>query len=145
MDHLAVDLANTALRSPDPLQTPTGAALWWASLARHAGLGIAAGKPRFDPALAAALRRLRAAVLEALSGEPLELRFTGTSADAVLFPIAHAAVGLLRGSRSGRVKRCRAGTCGAFFLDETKNGSRRWCSLRCMERARAPRRRTIAK
>jgi predicted RNA-binding Zn ribbon-like protein len=103
-----------------------------------------AGKPRFDAALAAELRHLRTALEAALDGaEATPLRFTGTAADQVLFALAHAAAALLASERRSRLKRCARLACGAVFLDETKNGSRRWCSLRCMERARAPRRRTI--
>lgn len=148
MDRLTVSLLNTGLAKPDPLETPLGAALWWASIRdAAAGLPLQAGlKPRFDPVLAGELRAFRNALAEMLAGgEPLAVRFTGTPADGVLFPIAHAAAVLLAGERRHRVKRCVRPECRAYYLDESKNASRRWCSLRCMERARAPRRRTIAR
>lgn len=145
MDRIAISLLNTAREHPDPLETPLGAARWWASVSEAASaLALRpVGKPRFDAALTAELRHLRAALEAALDGaEGLGPRFTGTASDQVLFTAAHAAAALLAERRS-RLKRCARQACGAVFLDETKNGSRRWCSLRCMERARAPRRRTI--
>jgi predicted RNA-binding Zn ribbon-like protein len=146
MDHLAISLLNTARQAPDPLASALGAARWWASVQDAASaLPLRpGGKPRFGAALAAELRHLRDGLEAALegAGEP-ELRFTGTAADQVLFAVAHAAAALLASERRSRLKRCVRQPCSALFLDETKNGSRRWCSLRCMERARAPRRRTI--
>ena len=146
MDRLAISLLNTARENPDPLETPLGAARWWAS-AGEAASALAlrpAGKPRFDAALTAELRHLRAALEAALDGaEGCGPRFMGTASDQVLFAVAHAAAALLGSERRSRLKRCARQACAAVFLDETKNGSRRWCSLRCMERARAPRRRTI--
>lgn len=41
--------------------------------------------------------------------------------------LAEAAATLLSSSRWERVKRCPR--CGWFFLDTSKNGSRRWCSM----------------
>lgn len=146
MDHLALSLLNTARQTPDPLETPLGAARWWSLAAQDtAALGLRiAGKPRFDAAMTEALRLLRAAVADALDGKEAAMRFTGTDRDGILLPIAHAAFGLLGAGVCRRLKTCAHAPCGLRYLDETKNGSRRWCSLRCMERARAPRRRTIA-
>lgn len=146
MDHLAVSLLNTGRQKPDPLETPLGAARWWSVAAQEtAALPLRiAGKPRFDAALTEALRSLRAALARALEGKEAAMRFTGTDRDAILLPVVHAALGLLGGSASLRLKTCALASCGLRYLDETKNGSRRWCSMRCMERARAPRRRTIA-
>jgi predicted RNA-binding Zn ribbon-like protein len=48
---------------------------------------------------------------------------------------AHQVDDLLTGVRLGRVKAC--GGCRYLFLDETKNGSRRWCSMaECGTRAK---------
>ena len=44
-----------------------------------------------------------------------------------LWPIAVAAVDLLRSERLGRLKMC--GNCRWLFLDRSRNGSRRWCSM----------------
>ena len=47
--------------------------------------------------------------------------------DGLLWPIVHAAAMLLTGGPLERIKEC--GGCRYLFLDETKNGSRRWCSM----------------
>jgi predicted RNA-binding Zn ribbon-like protein len=44
-----------------------------------------------------------------------------------LWPVADAAYRLLTGPETGRLKRCVA--CPWLFLDRSKNGSRRWCSM----------------
>jgi predicted RNA-binding Zn ribbon-like protein len=41
--------------------------------------------------------------------------------------VVHAAVELLTAGRLDRVKGC--GTCRFLFLDESRNRSRRWCSM----------------
>jgi predicted RNA-binding Zn ribbon-like protein len=45
----------------------------------------------------------------------------------VLWPVAHAAVELLTSPNVKRVKKC--GGCPWLFVDSSKNGSRRWCSM----------------
>ena len=47
--------------------------------------------------------------------------------DGLRWPIVHAAATLLTEGPLERVKAC--GGCRYLFLDETKNGSRRWCSM----------------
>jgi predicted RNA-binding Zn ribbon-like protein len=42
--------------------------------------------------------------------------------------IAQAAVELLVGDRLGRVKECQGRHCGWLFLDQSRNGQRRWCA-----------------
>lgn len=129
----------------------------------------APAKPRFDLALAKELRTLQAAAAETLAaisraGVPPEssvavingalargtLQLNGTppvlkyavadGAGVVLLPLAHAISSLLAGDLR-RLRRCADDSCAAYFWDNTKNRSRRWCRLACMERVRAPRRR----
>lgn len=142
MDRLLIALLNTRFENPDALETPLGAARWWSG----AGVPVP-GKPRFDAALCAALRSVRAALDANLSGKPAPLptTFRGDASDGILFEVLHAARTTISAGGLGRTRRCGSQTCGRYFLDQTKNGSRRWCSLRCMERARAPRRRTISR
>ena len=45
----------------------------------------------------------------------------------VLWPVAHAAIGLLTSGRLGRLKLCAG--CHWLFLDASKNRSRRWCTM----------------
>jgi len=129
-----------------------------------------AAKPRFNSSLVASVIQLREAIREAfeeasigralpsgalealnkvlrrtapqlvLSGSLLRLQYVGDQAsDAVLGPLAHSALELLL-ECPNRIRRCAAARCDALFLDPTKNRSRRWCSTKCLERARAPRR-----
>ena len=51
--------------------------------------------------------------------------------DRVAWEAARSAVELLREEELGRVRRCPGpdGGCGWLFYDESKNGSRRWCSM----------------
>ncbi len=53
--------------------------------------------------------------------------WTGRHPDRPLWPIAVAAIDLLRSDRLGRLKRCA--NCNWLFLDRSRNGSRRWCSM----------------
>jgi predicted RNA-binding Zn ribbon-like protein len=51
----------------------------------------------------------------------------GSALAGPLWPIVHAAVELLGSDRLNRIKRCAG--CSFLFVDESKNGSRRWCSM----------------
>jgi predicted RNA-binding Zn ribbon-like protein len=56
----------------------------------------------------------------------------------LLVPIAEAAADLLCHADPGRVRRCAHPACVLYFLDGTKNGTRRWCDMRtCGNRANA--------
>ena len=50
--------------------------------------------------------------------------------DRVLWEVARAASRLLTSPRLQRVRPCAASTCGWWFLDDTKNASRRWCDMK---------------
>lgn len=82
--------------------------------------------------------------LEALASDAadaaraVELRLTGDRLDRVIpaeiagvatlrWRIVEAAIALLASDDLGRVGACP--TCGWFFLDTTRNRSRRWCSM----------------
>jgi predicted RNA-binding Zn ribbon-like protein len=56
------------------------------------------------------------------------LTWAPTEPAAPLWPVADAAYRLLTGRELGRLKRCVG--CPWLFLDRSKNGSRRWCSMR---------------
>lgn len=47
--------------------------------------------------------------------------------DTVLWPVAHAAGRLLQSDQLPRIKQCAA--CPWLFLDQSKNRSRRWCTM----------------
>jgi predicted RNA-binding Zn ribbon-like protein len=63
-------------------------------------------------------------------------------ASSVRHLAASAATELLRSDRLGRLKQCPGDHCGWLFLDATKRGNRRWCSMReCGQDAKTARRR----
>jgi predicted RNA-binding Zn ribbon-like protein len=49
--------------------------------------------------------------------------------DRVLWEIARAAGRLVVSPRLARVRACAASDCGWWFVDDTKNRSRRWCDM----------------
>jgi predicted RNA-binding Zn ribbon-like protein len=61
----------------------------------------------------------------------------------MLWPVALSAAELLAGGHPAPVKRCgmwEASGCSWLFVDESRNGSRRWCSMKdCGNRAKARR------
>ena len=82
----------------------------------------------------------------------LELREDGTFARAfvpvgdafagLLIPVVESAADALILGELHRVRRCADPRCGRVFLDETKNGRRRWCDMAtCGNRAKAARHR----
>ena len=165
---VAVAFLNAGSAFGDPA---AAAQWWAAVHREAAGaLPLQAGsKPRFDSALAEELRALQAASTQALDGvsngrRPPESSLATVSralargtmgldgarpgltyavadgAGSVLLPLAYAISSLLAADLR-RLRRCADEQCAAYFWDNTKNRSRRWCRLACMERVRAPRRR----
>jgi len=59
----------------------------------------------------------------------------------ILWPVARAAANLLASEQVNRVRVCEDDRgCGYLFIDQSKNGSRRWCSMEsCGNRAKARR------
>ena len=51
----------------------------------------------------------------------------GDAFDLMLWPITHSAVELLTSDGLKRLKQC--GRCDWLFLDRSRNGRRRWCSM----------------
>jgi predicted RNA-binding Zn ribbon-like protein len=104
-----------------------------------AGAAIAA-KGRPDEAALAIIRDHAARSLAAasLGGAPAGLVFARD--DAIVGPLAWAALDLLRGGELHRLKQCPPADCHWLFLDRSKNGSRRWCDMAaCGNRAKARR------
>lgn len=59
---------------------------------------------------------------------------------ALLAPVLWSAGDLLSGPRLDRVRRCANPECGWLFLDDSRAGKRRWCSMQsCGNRAKARR------
>jgi predicted RNA-binding Zn ribbon-like protein len=63
--------------------------------------------------------------------------------EVVLWPVAKDAADLLASEKASRVRMCEMSQeheCSWVFLDETKNGKKRWCSMQtCGNRAKARR------
>jgi len=62
-----------------------------------------------------------------LSGSPPAPAWPYDALEAPLWPIAEAAYRLLTDPARARLKRCAG--CPWLFLDRSRNGSRRWCSM----------------
>jgi predicted RNA-binding Zn ribbon-like protein len=64
-------------------------------------------------------------------GESLQWCYGGgEDLDRVLWEIARTASRLLTSPRLSRVRACAAESCGWWFLDDSKNASRRWCDMK---------------
>jgi predicted RNA-binding Zn ribbon-like protein len=64
----------------------------------------------------------------------------GVSLERMLWPIAHSAAELLTSPDVQKVRECEAGNCYWLFLDNSRNRSRRWCSMSsCGNREKARR------
>jgi predicted RNA-binding Zn ribbon-like protein len=64
-------------------------------------------------------------------GECLQWAYGGTDElDRPLWEIARATARLVTSPRLMRIRACAAADCGWWFLDDTKNGSRRWCDMK---------------
>jgi predicted RNA-binding Zn ribbon-like protein len=79
-------------------------------------------------------RDLRRSIADAIAHADLtadhyqvRLAWGGASLDAVIWSVSYAAHQLLTGGQLGRVKRCAA--CPWLYLDQSKNSSRRWCTM----------------
>lgn len=71
---------------------------------------------------------------------PLEPRHVPIHEATLPDLLAERSLTLLRSPHVDRIRRCAAPDCGWFFLDQTKNHSRRWCQgSGCGNRARTRR------
>jgi len=62
------------------------------------------------------------------------------TAAGLLAPVLWSAADILVGPDSARIRRCANDRCLWLFLDDSKNGTRRWCSMQsCGNRAKAHR------
>lgn len=112
---------------------------------RRLGDGWAAGKaaPRGTVAMVNELLARGAGtsrIVPAVGGEgfAVERGLRLEEPEDLLVPIAEAAADLLCHADPGRVRRCAHPACVLYFLDGTKNGTRRWCDMRtCGNRTNA--------
>ena len=101
------------------------------------------------PAAAADLERLNAALQQAPARTRLQLPAekggwviptAPHSVPLLLAPVLWSAGDLALGPRTGRVRQCANPSCQWLFLDDSKSGNRRWCSMSaCGNRAKAHR------
>jgi predicted RNA-binding Zn ribbon-like protein len=92
----------------------------------------------FNAALAASAERSRMGLRD--SAYVWEIALPGRTAAGLLSPVLWCAADLLAGPRHNRVRQCANPLCRWLFLDETKGGNRRWCSMAaCGNRAKAHR------
>lgn len=93
------------------------------------------------------LSRLASTAYQAahLSQEPdgrLKWNWSPSQLDTVRHVAVTSAVQLLSQSPAARLRQCPGDHCGWFFLDTTKRGNRRWCSMsECGQEAKTARRR----
>jgi predicted RNA-binding Zn ribbon-like protein len=82
----------------------------------------------------------RARLRRADGGYRWQLDRLKPTAPALLAPVLWSAGDLLAASRLARVRRCANNQCQWLFLDDSKSGTRRWCSMEsCGNRAKAHR------
>lgn len=97
-------------------------AIYHAAIARIAGKAIPAEARRLINRIAAQIP----AVVRLEKDE--SMRVTG-DARAVLANLAREAVGLFSSESSNRLRQCEGETCALLFLDTSRKGDRRWCSM----------------
>lgn len=149
------------LAAPDDLMA------WWNAALDHYQLDapeqVQIAPATFDRArsLRSALRRIFTAVVEqsevadedldllneilssghtrlvATPGHRFALHQVSDEDSVILLTIAQSAAWLLTECERQRLHKCRNERCVLMFLDTTKNASRVWCSIECMNRARS--------
>jgi predicted RNA-binding Zn ribbon-like protein len=91
---------------------------------------LANGREPPEDALAALLERGAAAAARGRlvrTGDGFALAWEGDDLGRVVWPLAAAAVDLLRTGQLDRLKQCAH--CPWLFLDSSRNRSRRWCTM----------------
>jgi len=82
----------------------------------------------------------RSAIRRERTGFAWDVDLRGSSALGLLAPVLWSAGDLLTGGRLDKVRRCANPECGWLFLDDSRAGKRRWCSMSsCGNRAKARR------
>ena len=141
---IAHQLAHEASQHPAAAQ----AAFTHAILLREALASVLAAAVQRSQPPADDLRRFNAALGK--SGEHLRLAGSKgafhldwdseSSFERVLWPVVHSAADLVTSSDLQRLRTSEGEGCGWFFLDTTRNRSRRWCNMAsCGNRAKVKR------
>jgi predicted RNA-binding Zn ribbon-like protein len=146
---LRVDGCERALRWSDQHPEQAAAVFADAIAIREASyrifFAIAAREIAKPRAVAAVNRALAAAparrvLVRGNQGFGWQIDRDGFSAPALLAPVLWSAGDLMVGPDTIRLRHCSNEQCLWLFLDDSKNGSRRWCSMQaCGNRAKAHR------
>ena len=110
---------------------------------REGAEALAADRPPPTATIAAVNERLaRNPVVSALtkdgSGWEVRPRFDAPPADALLGRLAADFAGTVASGRTERLRQCEHPNCVMMFIDTSKNGRRRWCSMEtCGNREKA--------
>ena len=140
--------ANKLLHEADRSAAAASGAFAHAISVREALAGILEAAASQRQAAATDLQRFNSALAE--SGRHLcitsdEGRFqctwdTDERLDRVLWPAVRSAADLVTSSELQRLRMCEGEGCGWFFMDTTRNRSRRWCNMAvCGNRAKVKR------
>jgi predicted RNA-binding Zn ribbon-like protein len=97
-------------------------AIYAAAMARRGG------QPAPPAAVAELNRRARLAAAAPQLDADGRLRLEGGAA-ALLSTVAREAIGLVGGPQADRIRQCEAEGCALLFLDTSRAGDRRWCSM----------------
>ena len=82
------------------------------------------------------------AIPDVIGGSTLTHHVLFTGCGSTYYLSLAAAAHLVADADPSRVRRCAASDCGAWFLDTSKGGRRKWCSMAaCGNRAKAARHR----
>jgi predicted RNA-binding Zn ribbon-like protein len=93
---------------------------------------------RVNGLLARGARTTRVVAADGRTAFTMERGLRLTKPADLLVPVAEAAAELICHADPGRVRRCAHPDCVLYFLDGTKNGTRRWCDMRtCGNRTNA--------
>lgn len=83
------------------------------------------------------LNRVAAQPPPAPHWEATGVAWTGLEVPALLSRIAREAIELLAGPAGAKIRRCEGESCSLLFVDTSRAGSRRWCSMAsCGNRAK---------
>ncbi|MEU3190184.1 CGNR zinc finger domain-containing protein [Streptomyces sp. NPDC006992] len=134
--HEPADLADWAARSrltPTPVPDISPAEVAEARRLRDALFRLVVAHIRGEPHPPDDLEILNAAA----AGPPLapvltpagERRWAASSGAQLLATVARDAIELLTGPLAHRVRTCAAGDCQLMFVDTSRPGRRRWCSM----------------
>ena len=139
---LTADATQGLVRSPPDARLLLSEAQRLRACLREAVAAFSRGAP-LPPTLLPALnhtlerRSTSSRAVEGEEGIQLVERDDSAHPAAPLAPLAEAAIHLFAEAKPTRVRQCHADDCVRWFLDGSRNGKRKWCSMaRCGNRAK---------